>query len=535
VPSTVILGTHVFETFIERNGLEEYGHRREADDRIAHAFQGGNIPHEHLGDLMSIVQQTAGNPLAVRSSSLMEDSLHHPFAGVFETKMIPNNQPDAGARFRRLAEAIRLVYASTYFGSSRHYFAAIGGDPSNERMAVLIQEIVGRKFGRRFYPEVSGVCRSYNYYRTADTQPQDGVVSLALGLGKTIVDGGVSWSYSPSRPHAGPPYASVDDLLKHSQLHFWAVNLGTPPVYDPTRETEYLLHAELKDADYDDALKYVASTYDASMGRLVDGVARTGPRVVNFAPLLKLEQWPLNKVLMYVMDLFEQELGHAVEIEFALTFPSQSDGPARLVILQVRPMLVAERVVDLPSSIKDDPGLLVFSDHVMGNGSFAGLCDIIYVRPETFDVRLTREVAAELEVFNARMIDEKRRYVLIGFGRWGSSEPWLGIPVNWGQISQAAVIVEATLPEMNVEPSQGSHFFHNIESFQISYFSVHHSMDPAIDWDWLQLQETIDETSLVRHVRTERPLTIEVDGRIGRGAIRHHLDAHLRNNTNQRA
>jgi hypothetical protein len=529
VPSTVVVATEVFETFMERNGLYEVALSGAPDERIAHAFQGAEFPHEYVGDLMALIQGTGGRPLAIRSSSLLEDALRHPFAGVYDTKMIPNNQTDTATRFRRLIEAIRFVYASTFFEHAAHYIRAIGKDSREERMAVIVQEVVGKSFGDRFYPEVSGVSRSYNYYRTGTAKPHEGVASLALGLGKTIVDGGTSWSYSPAHPRVTPPFASERELMKNTQLRFWAINLGTPPAFDPTKETEYLVEPKLADADYDGALKFVASTYDSSLDRVMAGVGSPGPRVIDFAPLLRLNLWPVNDVIKLLLEVFERETGNAVEIEFAVTFSGPAQPHARLVVLQVRPMMVSQELIDLSKAEREDPGLLVYSKHVMGNGSFADLKDIVYVKPEVFEARLTGQIARELESVNTSLQDEGRRYVLIGFGRWGSSEPWLGIPVNWGQISGASVIIEATLPQMNVEPSQGSHFFHNIQSFEVSYFCVHHKIDPPIDWEWLSQQAgewlsqqaVVNETDTLRHIRSSSPLKVKADGRSGHGAIWH--------------
>jgi hypothetical protein len=386
-------------------------------------------------------------------------------------------------------------------------------------MAVIVQEVVGERHGDRFYPHLSGVGRSYNYYRTGKAKPEEGVVNLALGLGKTIVDGGVSWSYSPAHPKVRPPFGSMGELMKNTQLGFWAVNMGRPPSYDPTKETEYLLESRLEDADYDDTLRFVASTYDASRDRLSPGVGVKGPRVVDFSPLVELGLWPMTQLVARLLRVFEQASSSAVEIEFAMTLPKHTEGVARFAFLQVRPMMVSKEPVDLPENINDTGNLLLASERVMGNGVVDSLRDVVYVKPDVFESRLTPRVAEELDSLNRRLQAAHKPYVLIGFGRWGSSDPWLGIPVNWGQISGAKVIVEATLEGMNVEPSQGAHFFHNISSFRISYFTVHHESVPGIDWNWLSRQRIADETTLVRHVELEKPLLVKVDGRIGRGAI----------------
>jgi hypothetical protein len=521
IPTTTVLTTELFDAFMERNGLYETALSGAPDDRIALAFLKADLPVEYLGDLRSLAEQTAGHPLALRSSSLLEDALAHPFAGIYETKMIPNNQSDPTARFKHLAEAVKFVYASTFFRAAAGYLRAIDKTPRDEKMAVVVQEVVGDRRGDRFYPQLSGVCRSYNYYRTGTAKPEEGVVNLALGLGKMIVDGGVSWSYSPAHPKARPPFASTGELMKNTQLRFWAVNMGKPPAYDPTKETEYLLETPLEDADYDDSLRFVASTYDPSRDRLSPGVGVKGPRVLDFAPLLDLGLWPVNSVVRRLLDLFERAAGSAVEIEFAMTFPKSNQPRARFALLQVRPMMVSREPVDLPENPGETADLLLASDRVMGNGVVDSLRDVVYVKPDVFESRLTRQIAEELDAVNRSLQQEQARkpYLLIGFGRWGSSDPWLGIPVNWGQISGAKVIVESTLEGMNVEPSQGAHFFHNISSFRVSYFTVHHESVPGIDWDWLSRQRVAGDTGLVRHIELDDPLLVKVDGRVGRGAI----------------
>jgi hypothetical protein len=518
IPTSTVLTTDVFDAFMERNSLWGVALSDSPDDRIGHAFQEGDLPVEFLGDLRALIEQVH-SPLAIRSSSLLEDAMFRPFAGVYQTKMIPNNQPDPDARFRKLVEAIKFVFASAYSKGAKSYLRATDRTVADEKMAVIIQEVVGDRHFDRFYPQVSGVARSHNFYPMGSVKPEEGVVSLALGLGKTIVDGGVSWSYSPAHPKAPPPFASASDQLKNTQLEFWAVNMGEPPEYDPIAETEYLVKADLQAANLDDSLRFVASTYDAQGERIVLGTGRDGPRVLNFAPLLDLEEFPLNRIVKRLLSACETEMGTDVEIEFAVTFPSGKDEPARFGFLQVRPMVVPEEMVEITDDEMSAPTVLLASDRVMGNGIEETIRDVVFVKPESFEARFTTTISDQLERLNLTLMSEDRPYLLIGFGRWGSVDPWLGIPVKWGQICGAKAIVEATLPDMNVEPSQGSHFFHNISSFQVSYFSVHHERKPNIDWNWLKIQKTVAETEHIRQVRSEAPLRIKVDGRTGRGAI----------------
>ncbi len=513
VPAFTVIGTDVFDAFIERNDLGRLRSSDTPDDVISHAFQRASLPAEILGDLRGLIEKVHV-PLAIRSSSLLEDRLYQPFAGVYSTKMIPNNQPGADVRFQKLVEAVKFVYASTYLHSARDYIKAIGRSPDEEKMAVIIQEVVGTRHHDRFYPRLSGVARSYNFYSMGRTRPEDGIVNLALGLGKTIVDGGTSWSYSPRYPSISPPFASARDLLEGTQTEFWAVNMGKPPAYDPIRETEYLVRSNLQDAESDGTLEYVASTYNAGSDRIAMSLAAPGPRVLNFARMLTLNEPPLNDLLRGLLEASEQALGMPVEMEFAMTFD-----PVRFGFLQLRPMVVSHADVTIDNEELRRPCNLVASERVLGNGIVDTIRDIIYVRPGQFEAKQTPKIALELEAMNRKMLDAGRQYLLIGFGRWGSSDPWLGIPVNWGQVCAARVIIEATTPSMNVELSQGSHFFHNLTSFQVSYFSVPHTGEYAIDWDWLEKQPCEEETGFLRHLRLAGPLLVKVDGRRSRGII----------------
>ncbi|MHB8077699.1 MAG: PEP/pyruvate-binding domain-containing protein [Candidatus Krumholzibacteriia bacterium] len=518
IPDLVVLTTAIFDRFMARNGLRDRALSGDADEVIANAFLRADLPPEILGDLRSLVERTH-LPLALRSSSRLEDAMYEPFAGVYATKMIPNNQPDADTRFRRLTEAIKFVYASTFFRGARDYRRATREPDAEEKMAVVVQEIVGERHGDLFYPHVSGVARSWNFYPTGHARPEDGVVDLALGLGKQIVDGGRCWTFSPAWPDAVPPVASARDLVRQSQTEFWAVNMGRPPAYDPTRETEYLARADLLRADYDGVLGHLASTYDAANDRLVMGTGAAGARVLTFAPILGLPDIPLNGLLEQLLRVCGEAVGEAVEIEFALTLGPDGGLPVRFGFLQVRPMVVSQARVEVDPASMLGPGALAASETVLGNGETGVIRDVVYVKPETFDAGATRAIADEIAAFNHVLTAAGRPYLLIGFGRWGSSDPWLGIPVEWAQISGAKAIVEATLPELNVERSQGSHFFHNITSFQVFYFAVHHAGTHRIDWAWLDTQPAAGESPHTRHVRLASPLCVRVDGRSGRGVI----------------
>ena len=511
VPALAVVATGAFDAFLDRNGLRPFVAEEPGDAALALAFQKASLPAELVGDLRALAE-SARVPLACRSSSALEDALGRPFAGVYGTKMIPGNQADTTSRFRALADAIKFVYASAFSSAARAYRRAAGATPEPEKMAVVVQETVGRRHDGRFYPDLSGVARSYSFYPLGPASPEDGTVDLAVGLGKTIVDGGLVWTFSPAHPRVGPPVGSARERLATTQASLWAVNVGSPPPYDPMAEAEFLVPASLADAESDGTLRYAASTYDADADRLVPGTGRPGPRVLDFAPVLVWEELPLVPLLRRLLPACEDELGAPVEIEFALSL--EPGGPGRFGFLQVRPLLVTHEAVEVTAH--EMASAVVASDAALGNGR-AAVRDVVYVEPEGFEARLTPEVAGEIERLNRSLVDEGRPYLLVGFGRWGSSDPWLGIPVRWDQIAGARGLVEATLPHMSPEPSQGSHFFHNLSSFSVLYFTVSHARGPAIDWAWLASQTTVARTARVRHVRTDRPLVLKVDGRTRRG------------------
>ena len=520
IPSLAVITTDFFDAFMKENDLYQIAYSEQRDDVIALAFQKGNLPVRLVGDLRALVEQLH-TPLAIRSSSMLEDAMFEPFASVYGTKMVPNNQPDADSRFRKLSEAIKYVYASTFFKAARNYMKATHHTTMDEKMAVIIQEVVGHRFDGRFYPQVSGVLRSFNFYPPAGTAGEDGIVELALGLGRTIVDEGVSWAYSPASPRTGPPFKSMGDMLKHTQTRFWAINMGKPPEYNPLSETEYMIKCELADAEYDGSLRCLASTYNPADDRLQIGTGEKGPRVLNFAPILQMDELPLNDLLRAVKQTSEEMLGTMVEVEFAVKIDRRGCSPAQCGFLQVRPMVVSHATVDITDHQMKSDRALVASESVLGNGTVDDIRDVVYVDPESFDIMRTREIVPELDRANAELLEARRRYLLIGFGRWGTTDANAGIPADFGQISGAKVIVEAALPEVPHLLSQGSHFFHNITSFKIFYFSVPHDDACRIDWAWLRRQPCRAQGKFVRHVELGAPLDVRVDGRSARGVILH--------------
>jgi hypothetical protein len=366
---------------------------------------------------------------------------------------------------------------------------------------------------------VSGVARSFNYYPFGGAERGDGIADLALGLGKTIVDGGNSWSYCPRFPGKPRPFGSTGEMLDSSQTRFWAVSMTRPEVFDPLEETEYMVSLPLEDAEYDDVLKLVASTYDPASDRLFHGTARRGPRLVDFAPILKDRLIPLSDVIVRLLSMCRERLGGEVEIEFALD-PGSGDRQSRLGFLQVRPMAASSEEVEIDQDLAGNPQVLVSSTGALGNGIRRNVRHVLYVKPDSFDKSSTGRMAAEIAEINRKLESEGTDYVLIGFGRWGSSDPWLGIPVTWGQISGAAAIVEITGEKMSVELSQGSHFFHNIIAFGVSYLSVSEPRGDTVDWDVLRNSgATVAESGFTRCVRLDTEMKIMVDGRSGLGVI----------------
>ncbi len=517
LPTLTILTTTVFDEFMAENRLYELAMRDDIrDDQITHAFVEASLPARIVGDLRALAEKVH-SPLAIRSSSLFEDALHEPFAGVYRTKMIPNNQDDPDYRFRALTEAIKYVFASTFFRDAKNYIKTTKQNPRNEKMAVIIQKVAGERRDERFYPVVSGVVRSYNFYRSGNAKPEDGIVSLALGLGKTVVDGGVCWTYSPAFPRANPPYKTIREMIQGTQTKFWAITLGKVP-HDPLEETEYLVQCDIAEAEDHGTLAFVASTYQADNDRIVTGLTGNGPRIVTFAPLLKVTDIPINDMIRYLLRLCEEAVGHEVEMEFALTI-NHSDQAAKFWILQVRPMFVSHTRVDVEEAEMAAPEVIAASERVLGNGFVNTIRDVVFMHPKLFTDKESYLIASELETINHRLALEGHPYLLVVFGRLGTTDPPAGIPVQWWQISDAKVIIETSLPEMHVEMSQGSHFFHNVISSQVGYFSVPHTAKYPINWEWLRAQHTVIDSAFVRYVKLASPLRVKIDGRRGRGVI----------------
>jgi len=530
VPILTILRTDIFDAFMERNDLYRVAYSGMPDDRISHAFQNASLPFEILGDIRSLIREVH-IPLAIRSSSKLEDAMFEPFAGIYGTKMIPNNHFDVDTRFRKLTEAIKFVYSSTYFRAAKEYIKATKHTIRDEKMAVIIQEVVGNRQMDRYYPELSGVAKSYNFYPSGSAKPDDGVVNLALGLGKTVVDGGNSWFYSPEYPRVGPPFGSIGDMLKGTQLKFWSVNMGEPPQYNPISEAEYLDKDDLSIAESDGTLKYLVSTLDASSGRINIGMGTKGPRILTFAPLLLHDRIQLNELIKHLLELCEKDLGAPVEIEFAITLAQKSNisQKHKFGFLQVRPMVVSDVSVEVSKNEFNSENVLVASENVIGNGVLDHIEDIVFIKPEVFDIEKTKQMAIEIDDINDALLNKNRQYLLVGFGRWGTSDEWAGVPVNWGQVSGVRVIVETMLENINFDLSQGSHFFHNLTSFNVFYLSNPYNYEFDIDWDWLNSQPIIKDMAYVKHIRTDEPIIIKADALNSRGIILKNRDENGKN------
>ncbi len=513
IPEMIVLGTSVFDAFIHRNELMEIALSGQPDDRIANTFQRADMPFEVLGELRALMDSWT-TPLAIRSSGLLEDTTQRPFAGVYVTKMISNNQTDPDIRFQKLIEAVKFVWASTYFKIARDYCKATSLDTCDEKMAVVIQEVVGKRYGDCFYPELSGVARSYNYYPVKPARPEDGVVNLALGLGKTIVDGGKSWIYSPLYPLMPPPFESTQELMDETQTEFWAINMGEPPEYNPTRETEFMRKENLMTAEHDGTLPNLVSTLDMQSDRLTMGMGIDGPRALTFSPLLGLKDIPFNTLITHLLSRCENQCDCAVEFEFAMTFD-----PPRFGFLQVRPMVLPKGELSVTTEDLVDPNTIIASETVLGNGESESIEDVVYVIPEKFNLKDTKSISKELEEHNHFLLAANRPYLLIVFGRLGTLDPWLGIPVTWGQICGARVIVEATQDNVKVELSQGSHYFHNIINLGVMHFSMPFTSPYRINWEWLESQQVENEKQFTRRLKLSRGLRVRVDGRSGRGIV----------------
>jgi len=524
IPQTVVVASDIFEEFLEVNDLRSLVQYADAmsDQEILDAFRNGGFPPGLRPELSGFLE-SVGEPLAIRSSSILEDSVNQPFAGVYATEMLPNNHPSQDVRLAQLLEAVKVVYASTYFQRARDYLETTPYRNEEELMAVLIQRLVGRQHGHRFYPTFSGVASSYNFYPFGDMNHDDGVAQIALGLGKSVVEGFEALRFSPSHPQVLPQFSSVKDILRNAQRRFYSLDLNQIDVIPGALTDVNLLHDETMQAVHDGAAHSIVSTYDRAGDRITTGLDEGGVPLITFKPLLRGHVLPLPELLTWLIETCQEGMASPVEIEFAADIRNGLGRPQTFHVVQLRPMVIEQMDVVVSLDEDDTESAVVASEVALGHGRRESISDIIVVDPESIDRSQTPQIAQITEAINRKLRDESRHCILIGPGRWGSRDPWLGIPVEWPQISSARAIVETDFTDLQVESSLGSHFFHNLTCFGVAFFPVHaHRLHGWVNWDWLRQQPSIEEAldGGVRHLRLEAPVHVLVDGSSGHGVIR---------------
>ena len=517
VPPAVVLATDMFDQFLAENNLSDFALHCDDDSEIQQRFLDSPLPSPLQQDLRAYLEEVR-YPLAVRSSSLLEDSQYQPFTGVYETFMLGNQQADLQGRLDELCEAIKRVYASTFSQHAKAYVRATPYRLEEEKMAVILQQVVGTLHGPRFYPDFSGVVRSHNFYPVAPMTFSDGIAAVALGLGRTVVDGGKCLMFCPRYPRNLLQFSCVEDILANTQTEFCALELdGVPHGGGPGHLHE--LRYGLDVAEADGTLDAVGSTYSADNHAVYDGLSRAGARIVTFAPMLKHGIFPLATILEVLVRSGEDALGNPVEVEFAVRLPRGKE-PAEFGFLQIRPLTLSRDHQDLSIGDVDQSQVICQSTKVLGNGRIDNLHDVVVVDSQRFERSRSQEVARAVAQFNATLNAESRPYLLIGVGRWGSNDPWLGIPVEWDEISGARAIVEAGFRDFRVTPSQGSHFFQNLTAFQVGYITVNPDAgEGSVDWQWLAEQPAVEEQGCVRHLQFSQPLRIVMNSRTSQGVI----------------
>jgi len=513
VPKTAVIGTDVFDEFLDQNQLRHTAIQSSDDEEIATIFLKKRLPKKIMADLKFFLEQVH-YPLAVRSSSLLEDSQYQPFAGLYATYMLPNNAPDIKVRLTQLSDAIKLVYASTFYQSPKAYIEAISRTIEEEKMAVIIQQLVGQEFEHSFYPSFSGVAQSYNFYPISYLKPEDGIAMVALGLGKMIVDGGQVLHFSPRYPKILPQFFSPEQILKNSQREFYALNMKIPEIKLTRNDEVTLVKYNLDQAEKDGMLNLIGGVYSNDDQRVYDGIHHQGPRVVTFSHVLKSGVFPLSAILSDLLEIGRHGIGSPVQIEFAVNLKSRSKPRAEFYFLQIRPMVSGSEPAEVNINPANSEAVLLQTSNALGNGVISEIQDIIYVKPRNFNAAYSVKIAAEIGKINSQFGQTNQHYLLIGPGRWGTADRWLGIPVTWDQISHVRTIVETDLDGFIVEPSQGTHFFHNMTSFQIGYFCIRQNkQSDYIDWNWLDQQPAATETEFLCHIRLSQPIQIKIDGR----------------------
>jgi CheY-like chemotaxis protein len=523
IPQTVVLSSDIFEEFLDDNSLRGFVARSPdmADQQVLDYFRRARFGLALRNDLGTFLERVA-DPIAVRSSSILEDSVYQPFAGVYATVMLPNNHPSIDVRLAQLLEAVKVVYASTFFQTARDYLETTPYRIEEELMAVLVQKLVGSRRGDRFYPTFSGTASSYNFYPFGDIKPEDGVAQVALGLGKSVVEGFEALRFCPRHPGSLPQFSSVKDMLRNAQRRFYALDLSRNDVIPDIRTDANLLHEETMEAIRDGAATHIASTYDRANDRVVSGLQPGGSPLITFDFLLRGRIIPLPDILTKLLDTCQEGLASPAELEFAADIDPRLGHRQTFNVLQLRPMVFEDMDVEVRLDESMDTRTVVRSDVALGHGRRETIADLVVVDPRRIDRAATAEVALSIERINRQLRRDGRQSILIGPGRWGSRDSWLGIPVTWPQISSVRAIVETDFLDLQVEPSLGSHFFHNLTCFGVAFFAVHQlEGGGTINWDWLDRQPTRESAmdGVVRHIRLDHPAQVLVDGSTSRGVI----------------
>jgi hypothetical protein len=518
IPKTVVLCTEIFDQFMENNGLYPVALSEASDEEILHAFLNAHLPdgfNENLKAFLSVVRK----PIAIRSSSLLEDSHYQPFAGIYATYMIPWSD-DIEQTLNMLKKCIKAVYASAFYQNSKAYMVATSNLIDQEKMAIILEEVCGNTHGDRYYPTFSGVARSLNYYPIGHEKAEDGIANVALGLGKYIVDGGISLRFSPKYPHNILQMSSLDMALRETQTHFLCLDLKSKVFDLTTNDGQNLLKLSVQDAEEDGTLTYLASTYDYVNQMLLDGVWGSGRKIISFSHILQNETFPLAPILEKLLTYSQKEMGRPVEIEFAVELTPDEEGQTNFYLLQIRPIVDAREMLVEDLTLIPDDQLILKTNSALGHGIENDITDIIYIKPGQFGAGYNQLTAYEVEKINANLSQEGRNYILNGPGRWGSSDSWLGIPVKWPQIASARLIVETNMTQFQLDPSQGPHFFQNLTSFGVSYYTLCLGKEGHFcDFEYLDAQPAIYENEYLRHIRFEKPIVVKTDARKGLGVI----------------
>jgi CheY-like chemotaxis protein len=520
IPRTAILCTDIFDEFMEINNLYEIGISNLSDEEILQHFINAKLPNRIFTSLYSFISYT-DNPIAIRSSSRLEDSHYQPFAGVYSTYMIPNIVDDKHLTIKLLTEAIKSVYASVFYKDSKAYMAATSNVIDEEKMGVVLQDVCGTTYRDRFYPSFSGVARSINFYPIEPEKSEDGIVNIALGLGKHIVDGGKTIRFSPKFPAKTLQLSAPELTLRDTQKYFFALNLDPNTFVPSISEDVNIIKLGIDEAHKDNALRQIGSTYDYQSNMIKDSVMYDGQKLVTFASILKHNSFPLSQILLDFMEIGKREMNNHIEVEFAVNFPPQGSNEKTVFsLLQIRPIIETDQDINIDLDNVDKSETILYSESVLGNGIYKNIRDIIYVKTENFNFLNNTKTVDIIDKLNRKFIENDENYVLIGPGRWGSSDPSLGIPVKWANISASRIIVESGLENYRIDPSQGTHFFHNLTSFKVGYFTINPFLkDGLFDEKFLNQIQCVYEDDIIRHVRFDNELKIEINGKTSKGVV----------------